>query len=86
MIYINEDFCKGCHLCLFMCYKNVYAISPEVNKKGAQLPFAKFEDRCTKCGVCEIVCPDQAISLDVDGNWWVEDDTYKNFNPKMTKA
>ena len=45
LIIIDEDLCKGCHLCLFMCYKNVYAISSEVNKKGVQLPFVKFEER-----------------------------------------
>lgn len=85
MIYIDENYCKGCHLCLYMCYKNVYAISKEPNKKGVQLPYVNFEERCTNCGVCEVVCPDQAITVDIDGNWWMETDEYKNFNPKMTK-
>ena len=86
MIYIDEDYCKGCHICLYMCYKNVYAISKEANKKGVQLPYVNFEDRCTKCGVCEIVCPDQAITVDIDPNWWIENNEYENFNPNMTNA
>ena len=48
MIIIDENLCKGCHLCLFMCHANIYAISSEINKKGVQLPFVKFEERCSR--------------------------------------
>ena len=65
--------------------KNVYAIPSEANKKGVLLPYVNFEDRCTNCGVCEVSCPDQAITVDVDGNWWVKEDSY-NFNPKFSQA
>ena len=81
MIYIDEDLCKGCHLCVYMCYQNVYAISSKANKKWVLLPYVNFEDRCTNCGVCEVVCPDQAITVNVNKNWWVNEDT--NFNPKF---
>lgn len=82
MIYIDENLCKGCHLCVYMCYQNVYAISSDANKKGVLLPYVKFGDRCTNCGVCEVVCPDQAITVNVNKNWWVGEDT--NFNPKFS--
>ena len=83
LIIIDENLCKGCHLCLFMCYKNVYAISPDVNKKGVQLPYVKFEERCTKCGTCEVACPDQAITVDLPENWWLNEDV--NFNPLFAR-
>ena len=85
MILVNEDLCKGCHLCLFMCYKKVYAISSEANKKGVLLPYVKFEDRCTSCGVCELICPDQAITVDVNKNWWVGKED-NSFNPKFSNG
>ncbi len=85
MIHVDEDLCKGCHLCVYVCYQNVYAIPSEANKKGVLLPYVNFEDRCTNCGVCEVSCPDQAITVDVDGNWWVKEDSY-NFNPKFSQA
>ena len=85
MIIINEDLCKGCHLCLFMCYKNVYAISSEANKKGVLLPYVNFEDRCTSCGVCEVICPDQAITVDIHKNWWVGKED-NSFNPKFSNG
>ena len=69
-----------------MCYKNVYAISPEINGKGVQLPFVKFEERCTNCGTCEIACPDQAIILDIPDNWWMDKEKDINFNPHFTKG
>ena len=34
MIIIDENLCKGCRLCLYMCPQNVYAISSEPNKKA----------------------------------------------------
>lgn len=84
MIEINENLCKGCHICVLMCYKNVYAISPKSNKKGVLLPFPKFEERCTDCGVCEVSCPDQAITVDVNKSWWTNKNNKWNFNPMFS--
>jgi 2-oxoglutarate ferredoxin oxidoreductase subunit delta len=82
MINIDEDLCKGCHLCVFICYKNVYAVSLKPNKKGVLLPYPKFEKECTKCGDCELMCPDQAIDVDIETHWWVKEKDSK-FNPNF---
>ena len=69
-----------------MCSQNVYAISSEINKKGVQLPYVNFGERCNKCGTCEVACPDQAITVDLPDNWWMEDGKDVNFNPRFTKG
>jgi 2-oxoglutarate ferredoxin oxidoreductase subunit delta len=28
------------------------------------IPIPEHEDRCTKCQVCSLLCPDQAIKVD----------------------
>ena len=86
LIIIDENLCKGCHLCVFMCLKNVYAISPQINLKGVQLPYVKYEEECNKCGTCETACPDQAITVDLGENWWMDEDNAINFNPNFTKG
>ena len=60
-------------------------ISSEANKKGVLLPYVNFEDRCTSCGVCEVICPDQAITVDVNKNWWVGKED-NSFNPKFSNG
>ena len=55
-------------------------------RKGVQLPYVNFEDRCTKCGTCEVACPDQAITVDLPENWWMNEENDINFNPNFTKG
>ena len=52
MIIIDSKLCKGCDICIATCPKNVY------------LPFPEHEEGCTKCGLCELSCPDQAIYVE----------------------
>ena len=85
MIIIDENLFKGCHLCLFMCNLDVYGISHTINKKGVQLPVVKNQDNCVKCGTCEVACPDQAITIDLGENWWMDKSNEIKFNPNFTK-
>jgi len=38
MIYLNEDLCKGCYLCMEMCPRKVYTPSENLNHKGIRVP------------------------------------------------
>ncbi|MDY6865424.1 MAG: ferredoxin family protein [Halobacteriota archaeon] len=70
---INEDYCKGCNLCVDICPKDVYSEGREVSKRGYKVPIIKNIDECLdfkrmkegsepRCSLCELSCPDQAIS------------------------
>lgn len=56
MLYINENFCKGCGLCIELCPKNV------LGKALGKATIVNEKD-CIKCGTCENICPDFAIHL-----------------------
>jgi len=63
MITVNENLCKGCNICTEFCPKKVYEQSKTPNKKGVRLPVPAHGERCTRCGTCTLMCPDQAIRV-----------------------
>ena len=67
MIIVDPILCKGCDICIESCPKQIYAKSKDVNKKGVYLPYAENEEECNKCHLCELLCPDQAITVVDDG-------------------
>jgi len=60
-IHIIKDRCKGCHFCVEYCPTDVLEISDEFNIKGYHPPVAVHPEKCTNCGLCELICPDFAI-------------------------
>ena len=67
-ICIDENYCKGCYLCIEQCPTAVYEISSKRNAKGYLVPeIARFED-CTGCMLCELTCPDMAITVEKEEN------------------
>jgi len=63
-IVIDENYCKGCYLCIEQCPKSVLAISSHRNPKGYLIPeIARLED-CTGCFLCEMTCPDMAVTVE----------------------
>ena len=65
MVYINEELCKGCYICIGICPKGVYSTSNKVNKIGVPIPEADSE-KCIKCKLCTLMCPDQVIFIGDD--------------------
>ena len=65
MIYLNEDVCKGCYLCMEVCPRKVYTPSENLNHKGIRVPVFDLE-KCVKCQLCTLMCPDQAILIEDD--------------------
>jgi 2-oxoglutarate ferredoxin oxidoreductase subunit delta len=58
-ISIDEEMCKQCGICVDLCPYDVLAS----DDKG-QAYVAKLE-ACTGCLLCELLCPDLAINVDM---------------------
>lgn len=57
-ISVHEGWCKTCGICIEFCPKDV--LIP--NHQGKPVP--KDIDACIKCGLCELRCPDFAITVE----------------------
>ncbi|WOF15460.1 ferredoxin family protein [Methanoplanus sp. FWC-SCC4] len=80
-LVIEEKLCKGCNLCTMVCPYNIFQEGTKLNEKGIVVPVLDRPERCTNCrlqklyqrrlcGVCQLICPDQAIK-------WVEEGPYE---------
>ena len=61
-IIVNTDWCKKCGICIAFCPPKVF----DAAKDGT--PIVARPDACTWCELCEIRCPDIAITLRGDKN------------------
>jgi 2-oxoglutarate ferredoxin oxidoreductase subunit delta len=66
-IVVDQQYCKGCYLCISQCESDVLNISKNRNAKGYLVTEASDPDKCIGCMRCELICPDMAITVeDVD--------------------
>jgi 2-oxoglutarate ferredoxin oxidoreductase subunit delta len=63
MIEVNDDWCKGCNICIERCPRNALEQSDRINKKGVRPPQLKKNNECNDCRLCELICPDLAINV-----------------------
>lgn len=63
-IIIDARLCKGCHICISVCPHNVLKKSDDVDDRGYYLPVVANPEACTVCRLCELECPDFAISVE----------------------
>ena len=61
-VYTNARWCKCCGICVAFFPQGVLGL---VKQKIRILE----PEKCTRCGLCELRCPDYAIWLDVDEEW-----------------
>ncbi|MBN2600028.1 MAG: ferredoxin family protein [Candidatus Thermoplasmatota archaeon] len=61
MIKVNEDWCKGCGICIERCPVGALEESDTMNKRGVHPPRLKAVNECNDCRLCELLCPDLAI-------------------------
>jgi len=63
-ILIDEEWCKGCYLCVHSCSKQVFSKSRRRNPRGYTLPELAALEKCTCCKSCEFICPEFAITVE----------------------
>ena len=64
-IEVDENLCKGCTLCTFVCPKDLIVIAQDRLTPRGYHPAALIdpENECTGCGICGVICPDAAITV-----------------------
>ncbi len=78
MIIVNEDWCKGCGMCIERCPVKALEQSDKLNRRGVYPPRLKENNSCNYCRLCELICPDFAITVIPD-----EDLLKKTVKPKL---
>lgn len=63
MIEVKDDWCKGCNICIDRCPVNALEESDKLNRRGVRPPKLKEENECNYCRLCELICPDLAITV-----------------------
>ncbi len=63
-ITINEQWCKGCNLCVVFCARKcISAGRKKSNDQGYIVPDFTAPQNCNACAVCSWMCPDFAITV-----------------------
>jgi 2-oxoglutarate ferredoxin oxidoreductase subunit delta len=63
-VKIFTESCKGtenCGLCIYVCPKNLFEPSKDMNRAGYIPPRLNEPEACTGCENCMLSCPDLAI-------------------------
>jgi 2-oxoglutarate ferredoxin oxidoreductase subunit delta len=64
-IHVDEKLCKGCYYCIDICPKKVLTKSNKMGPKGYFGVEAEKPEECIECRLCERICPDFAISVQI---------------------
>ena len=62
-IEINQEFCKGCEICISFCPKDIISLSDKLNDDGYLTVVFNDNGECTGCAICAVVCPEVAIEV-----------------------
>ncbi|MHA1232991.1 MAG: 4Fe-4S dicluster domain-containing protein [Candidatus Helarchaeota archaeon] len=68
-ILIEDNLCKGvegCGYCIEICPKRIFERSEKFNERGYLVAKITDYSKCIKCKMCELICPEMAISIKED--------------------
>lgn len=65
MAIFDEDRCKGCGLCTYVCPVNIIVMDNNIiNRRGYHPATLISLDKCLACANCAIMCPDTVIKVE----------------------
>lgn len=63
-IEVDENRCKGCELCVFVCPLDLLELDKNrINSKGYQPMHIHSPEKCIACTNCALMCPDGVITV-----------------------
>ncbi|MDG5787635.1 ferredoxin family protein [Evansella sp. AB-P1] len=62
-VVFNENYCKGCSLCIAFCPQEIISLAKRINNKGYRPAEVKDQNKCTSCTACAVMCPDNVITV-----------------------
>jgi len=65
-IIFDEEYCKGCALCIEHCTKKILEMSDKKTSKGYSIPRVTDPEKCIICRTCEYICPELCVSVEED--------------------
>jgi 2-oxoglutarate ferredoxin oxidoreductase subunit delta len=65
-ITVDPNYCKGCLLCVRACRRQVLKVAEHLGPTGYYPVIVDRPEECNGCGLCHLVCPDVAITIEKD--------------------
>jgi 2-oxoglutarate ferredoxin oxidoreductase subunit delta len=62
-ILIDDQYCKGCCLCIAVCPRKVLSRGDRRSRAGYAMPQITHLQECISCMLCEMTCPDMALTV-----------------------
>ncbi len=62
-VTVNEEYCKGCSLCVLTCPKKALELAPHMGLRGFHPAFLARPEDCTGCTQCALMCPDACLTI-----------------------
>lgn len=63
ILTVEEEFCKGCGLCVRVCPRQALAQVDRINSRGFHPVALVRPEACTACAQCALMCPDACITI-----------------------
>lgn len=68
-VWVNEQRCKACDICVSVCPAGVLAMLPQPTSTLGSMVKVLHPESCIGCNSCELSCPDFAIYVAAKGEY-----------------